>query len=179
MLSADDTFYSVMRQRVAQHLIRVGSPTGGPTAQCIDSASDVLRDCGTNEPAAFFGGFPRDKHCSIPERHLGLHMPDETEEAKVEASRRFDRLVALMEENLDLDGILELGRTCSMPMPSLHGHSQLPMAVPTYSGSATTTQNRCRIGIADDAAFCFYYADNLHLLKEAGAELHCRKFIVV
>ena len=48
-------------------------------------------------------------------------------------------------------------------------NSQWPMAVPT--SSAATTQHRCRIGIADDAAFFFYYADNLHLLKEAGAEL--------
>ena len=34
-LLADDTFYSVIGQRVAQYLIRVGSPTGGPTIQYI------------------------------------------------------------------------------------------------------------------------------------------------
>ena len=99
--------------------------------------SDVLRDCGTNEPAEFLGGLPRDKQCSIPERHLGLHMPDETEEAKVEASRRFDRLVTLMEVSLDLDDILELGRTCSMPMPSLF---TTPNGSTNIIGSDNTTQ---------------------------------------
>ena len=31
----DDAFYSVMRRRVTQHLRSVGSPKGGPTAQCV------------------------------------------------------------------------------------------------------------------------------------------------
>jgi cytochrome b involved in lipid metabolism len=31
----DDAFYSVMRRRVARHLRSVGSPGGGPTAQCV------------------------------------------------------------------------------------------------------------------------------------------------
>uniref|UniRef100_A0A7S4IXD0 CobB/CobQ-like glutamine amidotransferase domain-containing protein n=1 Tax=Odontella aurita TaxID=265563 RepID=A0A7S4IXD0_9STRA len=42
----------------------------------------------------------------------------------------------------------------------------LPAPVP-----AIATKPRCRIGIAEDAAFCFYYVDNLHLLVQAGAEL--------
>ena len=29
----------------------------------------------------------------------------------------------------------------------------------------------CAIGVAWDAAFCFYYADNLDALRDAGAEL--------
>lgn len=34
-LLGDDTFYSVMRRRVAQHLRDVGCPAGGPTTQCL------------------------------------------------------------------------------------------------------------------------------------------------
>ena len=34
-----------------------------------------------------------------------------------------------------------------------------------------TANTSVRIGVARDEAFCFYYADNLHMLQEAGAEL--------
>ena len=92
-------------------------------------------------------------------------MPEtDTEQAKVETQARFERLVRLMEDNLDLDGILDMGRSCSISMPK----ERLNLAaglMPPPGGP------RCRLGIAEDAAFCFYYSDNLHLLVQAGAEL--------
>ena len=113
----------------------------------------------------FFGGLPREGECAIPERHLGLHMPEtDTEQAKEETQARFERLVRLMEDNLDLDGILDMGRSCPISMPKERLHLSAAL-MPPPGGP------RCRIGIAEDAAFCFYYSDNLHLLVQAGAEL--------
>jgi cobyrinic acid a,c-diamide synthase len=98
------------------------------------------------------GYLPRDANFSLPERHLGLHLAEEalTEE-------RLDRLGAWIEDNLDLDRLLELA---SRPPAAAASYPDLPR-----------TATRARIGIAHDAAFCFYYHDNLELLKSLGAEL--------
>jgi cobyrinic acid a,c-diamide synthase len=98
------------------------------------------------------GYLPRDPSYSIPERHLGLHL---AQEALTE--NRLDQLAGWIESNLDLNRLLEIG---SRPhSPSIGAHSWKPLP------------ERTRIGIARDAAFCFYYHDNLELLKTLGADL--------
>jgi cobyrinic acid a,c-diamide synthase len=85
---------------------------------------------------------------AVPERHLGL--------VSAEVAGRSDwgaRLGAWAAEHLDLDGILAL----AAPVP--------------VGGIPAVPAPRVRIGIARDAAFHFYYDDNLDLLREAGAEL--------
>jgi len=68
-----------------------------------------------------------------------------------------NRLADLVERSVDLDGLLEL----AAPLPELIERTTLSM--PRASS--------VRIGVAHDAAFYFYYRDNLALLKAAGAEL--------
>jgi cobyrinic acid a,c-diamide synthase len=98
------------------------------------------------------GYLPRDTSFSMPKRHLGLHL---AQEALTE--QRLDRLAEWIESNLDLDRLLELGSRPNAPPYSLTGLKRI--------------QERARIGIARDAAFCFYYHDNLELLRSLGAEL--------
>jgi cobyrinic acid a,c-diamide synthase len=98
------------------------------------------------------GYLPRDASFSIPERHLGLHLANEalTED-------HLGRFAEWIESNLDLDLLLELGsrsNSTAVCLPAL-----------------TRKSERARIGIARDAAFCFYYHDNLKLLRSLGAEL--------
>jgi cobyrinic acid a,c-diamide synthase len=95
------------------------------------------------------GALPRIADLVIPERHLGLHLPHEASHGYVE------RLGSLIEEHVDVDQLL--GRTLVQRRP----------APPQSVG----TSPRVRVGIARDEAFCFYYADNLELLEQAGAEL--------
>lgn len=102
------------------------------------------------------GGIPREDGLTIPERHLGLVTSDEVllDPAWREAA------VNLVERNLDLDGLL--ART------EYRGevHS---VAV---TGSATLRDGPpVPVAVARDAAFCFYYPDNLELLRDAGAEI--------
>jgi len=98
------------------------------------------------------GYLPRDPDISLPERHLGLHLAHEalTEE-------RLGLLAARVESHLDLDRLLDLGSR--------------PESADARVPSLSRTSQRARIGIARDAAFCFYYHDNLELLKALGADL--------
>jgi cobyrinic acid a,c-diamide synthase len=95
------------------------------------------------------GGMTKATTEQFRSRHLGLHAAD----ASVDLQTWAERLV----EHTDLDAILALA-------------SQAPALVrPTPT--QTTPTKRCRIGIAQDAAFSFYYPFNLRLLERAGAEL--------
>ncbi|TVQ16694.1 MAG: cobyrinate a,c-diamide synthase [Leptolyngbya sp. DLM2.Bin15] len=99
------------------------------------------------------GGIPRQASVEIQRRHLGLWLAQEDHLAET----YIDQLADLVETHLDLDQLLDLGRqaapVCGTPMP------QTPSASPV------------RLGIAQDEAFCFYYAANLERLQQAGAEL--------
>jgi cobyrinic acid a,c-diamide synthase len=66
-------------------------------------------------------------------------------------------MVAWVEKHVDLDALLGLARKGS-PDPAI--------VTPAIS-----EKPRVRIAVARDRAFCFYYQDNLDLLRESGAEL--------
>lgn len=104
------------------------------------------------------GGLTRDEALEIPERHLGL-IPT-VEPGKwlgfVDAARR------QVEAHLDLDRILELARAAP-PLPDIED------AAPQLSEAAP--RPAVRLAVARDEAFSFYYADNLEMLKSAGAEI--------
>lgn len=99
-----------------------------------------------------FGGLPADGAVSIPERHLGLVPPAPA--AGVPA----DQLADLAEAHLEIDRLIALARSA----PAL-----APVAAPPPSPGGP----RRRIAVARDAAFQFYYPDNLEALARAGAEL--------
>ncbi|WP_292365177.1 MULTISPECIES: cobyrinate a,c-diamide synthase [unclassified Methanoculleus] len=95
-----------------------------------------------------YGGIPRRKDLAVESRHLGLAMAAETG-----AMAGFG---AVVEETCDLSGIIDLARSA-------------PSLAPAESPGRPEAE--VRIGVARDAAFCFYYADNLDGLARAGAEL--------
>lgn len=107
-------------------------------------------------PVPVLGCLPRSEEVAIPSRHLGLHMGEE----HPLGGQGLERLIDLIETHLDLD--LLLGIAAARPEGSDPGGE---VAWPVAAGE------RVRIGVARDAAFCFYYEDNLDLLRAAGAEL--------
>ena len=101
--------------------------------------------------AELLGAIASDPALAMPERHLGLHTADE-------GVLRGDRIAALadaVERDVDVKRLLDL----AVPLPGADIRAPAARAP------------RVRIGVARDAAFQFYYAENLETLREAGAEL--------
>lgn len=97
------------------------------------------------------GYLPRTLKITIPSRHLGLLTGDEAPLS----SEAIHILTKSVSKHINLDRILEI---CTIPSPPL-------------PPSAPEEKKICRIAVARDRAFCFYYEDNLDLLREKGAEL--------
>ena len=105
---------------------------------------------------AVLGYVPKVEDCVIESRHLGLVLPDEIPELK----DRLHKLAGVLDETLDIDRILELAGEA----PDLLDAK--PESVTDFRLSEPV-----RIGVAEDEAFCFFYADNFRLLGEMGAEI--------
>ncbi len=120
----------------------------------VASSRHYQRLCRGVEGVALLGYLPRDASFAIPHRHLGLVV---AEEAPI-APDDLDRLAGAVMEHIDLDALEAL---CASTFPfSYAGRKAQQPAAPS-----------ARIAVASDAAFCFYYADNIDLLREAGAEV--------
>ena len=108
------------------------------------------------------GYVPKVEDCVIESRHLGLVLPEEIPELK----SRLQKLSEVLEKTLDIDGVLELaGGAPELAAP------EPEMLIQKDTAFGYRTEEKVRIGVADDEAFCFFYADNLNLLEQMGAEL--------
>ena len=99
------------------------------------------------------GGVMRSDSIAIPKRHLGLVTKEDHHFNKT----YIDRLVDLIEKSIDMDRLLDallqispIKRSETTPMPD---------------------STEASIGVAQDAAFCFYYPENLELLAKHGVQL--------
>jgi cobyrinic acid a,c-diamide synthase len=100
------------------------------------------------------GGVHRTRELEITERHLGLIPSNEETSSK----RRIAQIRDIINNHVDIDGLL-----------SVCGKEPLDFEPP--SARQTDSGERVRIGIARDAAFGFYYPDDLEALEQSGAEL--------
>ncbi len=99
------------------------------------------------------GAVQEDARLALVERHLGLMPANET----AAAGRHVAEIARLVGAQVDLDRLLaDTATTTPLPHP-----------LPLRSSDAP----RVRIAIARDAAFGFYYADDMDALAAAGAEM--------
>ncbi|MCB2263458.1 MAG: cobyrinate a,c-diamide synthase [Candidatus Thiosymbion ectosymbiont of Robbea hypermnestra] len=102
------------------------------------------------------GAIQRTDEIRISERHLGLMPSNEA----AGANAQIERIRGLIAAQVDVPRVWEIARS-----------APLPAAVPAASPAAPAAGEPVRIAIARDAAFGFYYPDDLAALTRAGAEL--------
>lgn len=103
------------------------------------------------------GYVPVTKAIDFPSRHLGLMRPEELSDLK----EGLESLAERLKETVDLPALLAAAKAAP---PLLYAADLYPEAAPG-------ALKGLRIGLAEDEAFCFYYEENLQLLKKAGAVL--------
>ncbi|EAF2103715.1 cobyrinate a,c-diamide synthase [Listeria monocytogenes] len=100
------------------------------------------------------GYLPKNAAVALPERHLGLVPKEEMTELET----KWELLGDLIVEHVDLDRLLAISKTGA----KLNVHPP-EIQVPDFSG--------VRVAYALDAAFHFYYQDNLDFIRSTGATL--------
>jgi cobyrinic acid a,c-diamide synthase len=102
------------------------------------------------------GAMPRLHHDIFPQRHIGITPCPEFDGAEA-AVKSLAQMVA---SHTDLPSVLALGEAVAqVPAIDIYGQWQNP------------TTETVRIGIIKDAAFQFYYPENLRALELCGAQL--------
>jgi len=123
-----------------------------------DHHEQLLREAIEPLGVPVVGALRRDERVTAPERHLGL-VPALEHEARTRAS-----LAALGEAaaaRVDLDAVLALARGA----PASRGPSWSP------DPAAGSVGERAVVAISAGPAFSFHYAENVELLRAAGAEV--------
>ncbi|HKN88256.1 MAG TPA: cobyrinate a,c-diamide synthase [Nitrospiraceae bacterium] len=117
--------------------------------EAIESTTDI----------PVLGYLKPDAAVSIPDRHLGIMTAIEQGSSVI-----YENLARSAGETVDLDRVEALARTAKEMECA-------PTSKHDFSSKPAAEAGEIRVGVAYDRAFCFYYAENLELLKAAGAEL--------
>ena len=118
-----------------------GTRHEGKLCQAVENYTDI----------PILGALGRSPEMEIPERHLGLMPANEMKSA----AQVIDKLIASVEDGTNLDVLM-----------ALQGDAIAASSTPQQSQTADIT-----IAIARDAAFGFYYPDDLEAFERAGAKL--------
>jgi len=103
------------------------------------------------------GAFPKLPRDPFPERHLGLVPPDEA----TDIGSAVEQAATAVEEHVDLERLWRVATGA----PPLEGPA------PARGDAEVSPALSVRIGVFRDAAFQFYYPENLEALERAGASL--------
>ena len=144
-----------------------------------------------------FGYVPELKDLTLESRHLGLVMPEEIPGIR----ERLDLIKEKVRVGINLDGIIEeagraaeievklpeavrqfcnvdcgkvLNNSAAQPIENIADAKKICDSGNTHEVKSTLSDRSVKktvVAVAKDKAFCFYYEDNLDLLKKLGAEI--------
>jgi cobyrinic acid a,c-diamide synthase len=121
------------------------------------------------------GWLPKTANLHIPERHLGLMPTDERGDLTAFIHHAAD----LVEQYFDLELILSIASLMSRQKTNYelqitNYETEIPLTgaqVVNRKSKIVNPKSKVPLAVARDAAFSFYYEDNLDLLRAAGAEI--------
>ena len=144
-----------------------------------------------------FGYVPELKDLTLESRHLGLVMPEEIPGIR----KRLDLIKEKVRAGINLDGIIEeagrageievklpeavrqfcnvdcgnvLNNSAAQHIENIANAKKIYDSGNTHEVKSTLSDRSVKktvVAVAKDKAFCFYYEDNLNLLKKLGAEI--------
>ena len=144
-----------------------------------------------------FGYVPELKDLALESRHLGLVMPEEIPGIR----KRLDLIKEKVRAGINLDGIIEeagraaeievklpeavrqfcnvdcgkvLNNSAAQHIENIADAKKIYDSGNTHEAKSTLSDRSVKktvVAVAKDEAFCFYYEDNLDLLKKLGAEI--------
>lgn len=134
---------------------------------------DHLKAKGYDIPV--LGYLPQDEAFCLESRHLGLVTPQEIDHLKEQMTKAGN----IVTETVDLDRLYQIAQGAqkanSLEKVQIKQDTRNEQSRECFQCDMKKSQSaddgKVRIGVAKDAAFCFYYKENLELLEESGAEL--------
>jgi len=109
------------------------------------------------------GVIPKINGIGIDSRHLGLILPEEISDLH----EKISKVVDILEKQIDLQELDKIMSTeIKGKIQKKHSDNQLAACV-----NEVMLTKPHRIAIARDEAFCFYYEENLDLLRKKGVDI--------
>ena len=153
----------------AEHLIR-----GVILNRISKGYYETIKPLIEKELGIFAAGYlPEKEEYHVGSRHLGLVMPDELTDIKGKlraASAEFRKTVSL-EKLVEIGESAQRIETCTGRDIRKETEEKTTDIRQQTTGFTNRSDDKVTIAVAKDEAFCFYYEDNITLLKENGAEI--------
>ncbi len=109
------------------------------------------------------GYLPKVEDCLIESRYLGLVLPEEIDDLR----GRLTKLAEILRETIDFEILMEIANSA----PEIDDITEGDLGEDYNFKLPVEGNDKVRIAVARDEAFCFIYDENLRLLEKMGAEI--------